>query len=95
MTRTSLRDCVGFHIDNKMTAAMLAAAREGKNEPADFEQIKYLAAWEWLHYFRGAGKTSAYGTLQQAINDEANSHALRGFLVGWAAAMEFKEGTAQ
>jgi len=68
-----------------MQKAMLEAMEPGRHyKGADFDRIEYAAAWEWLHWFRGAGKQSAYGPLQQAINDDANSHALRGFLVGWA-----------
>lgn len=71
--------------------AMMDAMQLGDRGPVDFTTIEFAAAWEWLHHFRGAGKTNAYGPLEQAAMTDANSHALRGFLVGWAMSKAYHE----
>lgn len=81
---SALYDRVGLETSCAMNKAMMDAMAQGRNVEPDFGRLEFAAAWEYLHWFRGAGKESAYGPLQQAINDDANSHALRGFLVGWA-----------
>ena len=82
MTPQFLHDRLPYAIRRPMEQAMMKAA--SKSRPPDFSQLAFSAAWEWLHYFCGAGKRNAYGPLEQGISDDANSHRLRGFLVGWA-----------
>lgn len=84
----TLREHVGWQHMRQMDQAMTEAMRE---VPADFDRIEFAAAWEWLHWFRGAGKQSAYGPLEQAAMADANSHALRGFIVGWAMCKAYHE----
>lgn len=92
MSMFPLADAVGWKRREAMSRAMMTAMKQGRyGEQPDFTTIEYAAAWEWLHWFRGAGKTSAYGPMQQAANDDANSHALRGFIVGWAMCNAYHE----
>lgn len=75
-----------YEVLRAMHAAMRKMQRLGRGDPPphDFGSIEFAAAWEWMSTYRGVGKNSAYGPAQQAVNDDANSHALRGFMVGWA-----------
>lgn len=80
-----LRQHVSPAVYAKMGSAMREAQAVGRWGPKpDFEDsVEFAAAWEYLTTYRGAGKTSAYGPYRQAMNDDANSHILRGFHVGW------------
>lgn len=81
----ALVDHVGWQVERRMLEAMLKAMALGRHgPPPNFDSVEYAAAWTWLHSFRDAGKTSAYGPAVQSMNADANSHALRGFLIGWA-----------
>lgn len=88
----SLLDHVGVKRLMTISRAISEANRLGRlgTEPPDWERVDFAAANEFMR-LREAGHRSAYGPLVQAINDDAHSHALRGFLVGWAACKAFHE----
>jgi hypothetical protein len=77
---------IDYWTARRVVDAMIKANKEGGPEAEpDWTEPRWRWAWRFMRSFRGAGKSSAYGPLQQQINDDADAHFLRGFLVGWAA----------
>lgn len=66
-----------------MKKAMNHAQSIGRWTTPNLNNIEYAAITEYLTTYRGLGQQSAYGHLQHGINEDAKSHTIRGFIIGW------------
>ena len=95
-----LHEVVGWDNYRAMQDALHKAIRFGRpgymrESELDWDSPMLSAAMDYLVYYKDLGKPSAYGPIQEAINQDAQASLIRGFIVGWMMNEAMMKGKAE